>query len=192
MNRDESIYRRIDDSFSNDSELGSLYEAYMADAEPLLERDFFVKVPKESDIRKAILGRKYVGMFYAGDDEEEEGGAVLRGFRLIEPYALGKGLVRNGETSHPDRLYLRAFVIKDTSRDEEASKKFKTKRRSVSKSRRVPYWRLFRVDRIRDWQMFDKTFSGYRELYNPDDSNLAEIIASLDQSEFPKGEVKAK
>jgi len=142
--------------------------------------------PTIDDIGDAIINRQYVGIYYEGSDEDSD--IVEPGFRLIEPYVLGRGYSLNKEVRHPNRLYLRAYTIKSTESDPTTRDKFKARLRSVSKTKRVPYWRLFRVDRIRTWETFDKTFSRYRELYNPDDKQMATIIYKIEKEEFPYGQ----
>jgi hypothetical protein len=139
--------------------------------------------PSLDKIRKAIIERTYVGIYYDAPD-------ALPGFRLLEIYCLGRGYMNADGPSHKDRHYIRAFVIRDTSKDPELTKI--TRRRSVSKSKRVPYWRLFRVDGIKSWMPLNKKFSSYREKYNPDDSKIWEIDTSLDYDQFPKGMRPAK
>lgn len=151
--------------------------------------------PIPAEIVKAIQGRKYVGIYY---EEKKDHNLVLKGFRLIEPLAYGTGNVtkrKNKKTgkfeytkSHPERQYLRAFVIRDTNADADTRKQFKTRRKSVSKTKKIPYFRLFRVDRIQSWFIFDFVFSKYRTLYNPNDECMIKVIASLDYSKFPRGE----
>ena len=143
--------------------------------------------PDRTKIEKAIKNRNYVGIYYEDPSDPD----VLAAFRLIEPYAYGKGYSYKGKTTHPDTEYLRAFVIKDSSKDNTIKGKF-TRRKSGSKSQRVPYWRLFKVENITDWVNLGKKFSGYREFYNPDDSMISDIFASVSIEEFPKGEQKLK
>jgi hypothetical protein len=135
----------------------------------------------QSEIIKAIENRAYVGIYYKDDEDED----VLDGYRLIEPYCFGKGWRdRNtGKVTHPNELYLRAYVIMDTNRDEFTKGKFPSRRKSVSKSKRVPYYRMFKAERIDSWMVMNRTFPGYRALYNPNDSNMGKIIAAV---EIPK------
>lgn len=151
--------------------------------------------PKDDDIIKAIKERKYVGIYY---EEKKDHDLVLKGFRLIEPICFGKGSrskrkdKKTGKygyfVNNTDRKYLRAFVIRDTALDIDTKKQFRTRRKSVSKTKKVPYFRLFRVDRIQSWFTFDFVFSKYRTLYNPKDECMVDIIASLNYDQFPRGE----
>jgi len=150
--------------------------------------------PQEDQISKAILGRNYVGMYY---EEKNDHDLVLKGFRLIEPicYGVGYRMKRKNKkgkyeyvTANKNKQYLRAFVIRDTGLDSDTKKQFKVRRKSVSKTKRIPYFRMFRVDRIQSWFTFDFVFSKYRTLYNPDDECMFKVIASLDYNQFPRGE----
>jgi hypothetical protein len=151
--------------------------------------------PTAEQLTKAIEGRNYVGMYY---EEKTDHKLVLKGFRLIEPicYGVGYRIKRKDKktgkygyvVSNKDRQYLRAFVIRDTGMDSDTKKQFKTRRKSVSKTKKIPYFRMFRVDRIQSWFAFDFVFSKYRTLYNPKDECMFKVISSLDYNQFPRGE----
>jgi len=132
--------------------------------------------PTMSDLVKAVNDHLYVGFYY----EEEEGDEVLPGFRLVEPYVVGKGYVApgSGQLIHPDRVYLRAFIIKSTQTDRN-NRLSSINRKSVSKSNRRPYFRLFRLDRMKSFQVFRKRVPKKpRYRYNPDDKMIHEILAA--------------
>lgn len=173
-----SIYEYVDESFiTNDVE-----ETFLQ----FINEASFKRPPSEKKIVDAINNRNFVGMYYADDKADTDTGTVKSGFRLIEPYVYG-------HNEAGDRSYIRAFVVMDTNKDEQTKPKFKSKRKSVSLTNRKPYWRLFRVDRIQDWQTFPWKFSGYRELYTGGtDKHIANIIASSPYSDFHKGKVKVK
>lgn len=151
--------------------------------------------PSDWEIARAVNERKYVGMYY---EEKTDHDLVLKGFRLIEPICFGignKAKRKDKKTgkykyfvNNTTRKYLRAFVIRDTALDGDTKKQFKTRRKSVSKTKKVPYFRMFRVDRIQTWFAFDFVFSKYRTLYNPNDECMVKIIAALKYDEFPRGE----
>ena len=143
------------------------------------------KSPNIEKLKKAIEKRQYCGIYY---EDVDKTGQVLSGFRLIEPYTLGRGMMSAGEIKHSDRIYLSAFVIRNSDNDENYKKTGLLKRKSVSKSKTVPYWRLFRFDRIKDFTILPHVFSRYREGYNPSDSRLGDIMAGLEKSKF-KGEI---
>jgi len=160
-------------SDDENKELDQKFTKYVS--EGLLED----KSPTDGTIIKAIKERQYIGIYYKGDE------SVLPGFRLLECYCYGRGHKSKKKISNKTTLYLRAYVILDTSKDINTKDKFKTKRKSVSKSMSKPFWRMFRVDRIQNWMPLGKTFSSYRSKYNPNDSSMVKIIASLPLSGFP-------
>lgn len=146
------------------------------------------------EITNAIEDRTYIGIYYNDPNDKE----VLPGFRLIEPYCYGKGYVlkRGGKKKvvYPNREYIRAFVIRDSQYDSQFKLK-KTpfsRRKSASKTKKVPYWRLFRVDRIETWTTMKRKFFTYRELYNPQDKQIAKHIAYLSKDDFPEGSAPTK
>lgn len=133
--------------------------------------------PTLEEICKAIKGRFYVGIYYQETDLSVQS-KVKSGFRLIEPLVLGQGYMGQ----NPNGQYLRAYVIKDSSEDP----KMKIKRKSVSKTERDPYYRVFRIDRIKQWFRFNYKFSNPRDMYNPDDLCMDKILCTLQLDEFPK------
>lgn len=151
--------------------------------------------PSADQITKAIVGRNYVGMYYEDTSDHEK---VLKGFRLLEPicYGVGYKMKRKNKktgkyeyvTANKNKEYLRAFVIRDTGMDSDTKKQFKVRRKSVSKTKKIPYFRMFRVDRVQSWFAFDFVFSKYRTLYNPKDECMFKVISSLDYNQFPRGE----
>lgn len=128
----------------------------------------------KNTIIKAIRNREILGIYY---EDTTNSGKVLAGFRLVEPYAYGRGYL--GSERHKDDEYLRVFVIADT-RYYKGGKKFSMRRRSVSKSDRRGGWRLMRADRIRDVYSTKKKFSTKREEYNPADKLIVNIIVSAE------------
>lgn len=128
----------------------------------------------KNTIIKAIRNREILGIYY---EDTTNSGKVLAGFRLVEPYAYGRGYL--GSERHKDDEYLRVFVIADT-RYYKGGKKFSMRRRSVSKSDKRGGWRLMRVDRIRDVYSTKKKFSTKREEYNPADKLIVNIIISAE------------
>ena len=133
-------------------------------------------------IVRAIDNSHYVGIYYdeAGNSE------IKSGFRLIEPFCYGTGYVdsQSKVVSHEGDGYLRAYVIFDTEKDNIAKIKFKkrrgARRKSASRTKKPMGWRLFRLDRIKDWQEFNRTFTpGRRGLYNPNDKNIYKIISRI-------------
>jgi hypothetical protein len=145
--------------------------------------------PTDKDIATAVAKRQYVGIYY---EEKDDHNLVLKGFRLIEPICFGQGYKYRKDgvvvVNNKDKKYLRAFVIKDSSLDVDTKKQFKTRRKSVSKTQKIPYFRMFRTDRMQSWFAFPFVFSKWRTSYNPKDRNMVKIIAALDQSKFPRGQ----
>lgn len=132
--------------------------------------------PTNEKIIKCIEKRRYAGIYY----EEETDPAnleVLSGFRLIEPLCFGRGYrtPADGHVSHAQEFYLRAFVIRESKKAENKNIR-KLNRKSVSKTRRVPYFRLFKLDRITMWEELRFKIPNIREEYNPDDEMIAEIL----------------
>ena len=155
------------------------------DKERLLEArgriSFIEGQPRLPEIKTAIENRNYVSIYYRHRNGK-------KGHRLIEPYALGKGLITNsGDVTKPNQHYIRAFVIMNSESDKTTKGRF-SKTKSVSVSDKRNRWRLFRVDRIEQWTNMDKKFSSYRRQYNPNDKQLNNIITSLPYSAFPKKE----
>lgn len=157
--------RTISESIS-DNELQEAFQTFVNEAGP---RDY---KPTTDKVKKAIKGRKYVGIYY----EEEGNDKVLSGFRLIEPYVFGRGYKSaDGVVTHKNEYYLRAFVIKE-SKKAENKQLHKINRKSVSKSRRVPYWRLFKFDRITIFEELRFVVPKAQELFNPDDQMIGKIL----------------
>ena len=149
-----------------------------------LDEGFFNRSIEEK-ISIAIEKQRYIGIFYKDDE-----GKVMEGFRLIEPLVLGRGFKRGDKVSNPDTVYLRGYVIEDTSKDEFTKKKFKkpkflkkfrkdNSKQSVSKSGRDPFWRLFKLNRITRVQTFNKHFTNKRKDYSPNDKMMATILKSV-------------
>lgn len=162
-----------------DGEISEIYESWVSEA----SREGALKTnPTDEQISKAITNRYYVGIYYR-DPDDPNGDDVLKGFRLIEPYVLGEGYRMDGKIYHNNRKYLRAFVIKDTLKDRDI-KWTVSRRKSVSKTQKVPYWRMFRVDRIEQFMVFPKKIIKFREKYNEKDKCMGKIITSIPKSAF--------
>lgn len=175
--------------FLIDAELDNIFENFIQEARGRLAT--VEDKPRVSEIKNAIEDRHYVGIYYEEPDPDQEG-KVLAGFRLIEPYVYGKGYKYNSKVSNKDRQYLRAYVIRDSKVDPQTKKlKNFTRRKSVSKSERKPYWRLFRIDRIQTWQTIPRKIRAYREDYNPNDKMISRIITAAKKSDFSEGTIAA-
>ena len=179
------------DEFFEEQELDTLFENYMESVPMMEDRRIPAQAggPSAAQIRKAVRERQYIGVYYS---EPGDTNLVKSGFRLIEPYVYGRGFKhpKTGNISHYNRQYIRAFVIRDSQRDVGTrDKKNFVRRKSVSKTKRVPYWRLMRVDRIQNWEIIGRKFSKFRPLYNPDDQMIRRIITKAQLGSFPRGEV---
>jgi hypothetical protein len=92
-------------------------------------------------------------------EENEDAGVVLNGYRSITPVAFG--IHRSTEN-----LILRAYLNE-----------------GVSKSQAVPYWRLFRLDRIHQFNInFSKTNIANKESYHEDDKHMSTIFSQLEKA----------
>lgn len=141
-------------------------EAAPATFEPSLEK-----------ITKCIESRKFASIYY---EEEDDPLLVLSGYRLIAPVCFGRGYVYNEQVTHHDEYYLRAFVIKE-SRKAKNKHLRKIHRTSVSKTERVPYWRLFKFERISTWDTMRFTITEAPAAgYNPNDQMINEILQSIE------------
>lgn len=112
-----------------------------------------------NEVIDAIKNADIVYIYYAGDE------TVNRGFRTIEPYALGRSTAGN--------LVLRAYQQAGASDSKGTAKR---------ENDEVPGWRLFRLDGITS---FMKTFKKFdpkkpRPKYNPKDRGMTEILIAVD------------
>jgi len=130
-------------------------------------------------IKIAIKKRFYLGLYYQNEDGFE-------GFRLVEPYVVGKGYMVDGVVSkeHSSDVYLRCFVIRDSVKDK--SVRFK-RANSESESENLPYWRMMRVDRILNLTTINRKISYWREGYTGgSDKNIRRILEYIPHSAFIK------
>lgn len=119
-----------------------------------------------NDIIDAIQKHDVIYIYYAGDE------TVNRGYRTIEPYALGVSTAGN--------LVLRAWEQAGAS----DSKDHEPKSQPTSQYG----WRLFRLDGITSWLNTMKKFatdkSKIRPKYNPNDKGMTEIIAAVNPDDL--------
>lgn len=134
--------------------------------------------PTTDKLIKCIENRRYAGIYYEEEDNQSE---VLSGFRLIEPLCFGRGYKApvDGKVSHTQEYYLRAYVIMESRKSNDKNIR-KLNRKSVSKSNRVPYYRLFLFDRIKMFEQIRFKIPSPRDEYNPNDSMIAEILAAAE------------
>lgn len=162
-----SVSEAIKTNVLKESFLEFVNEAAPATHEPSIER-----------IQKCIKDRKFAGIYY----EEEGNGKVLSGYRLIAPVCFGRGYKHpvDEHISHHLEYYLRAYVIMESKKAENKNLR-KLNRRSVSKSNRIPYYRLFKLDRIEIWDTLRFTITKEPAPgYNPQDKMIAEIMTSIE------------
>lgn len=133
---------------------------------PLMESSKDVSFIK-SKISMAIRNRWYLAVYYEDDDGN-------KGFRLIEPYVVGRGYKVHGvvSESHKNDYYLRCFVVKDAKQDKSVAF---SRSKSYSFSREEPYWRVFRLDRIQSITVIKRKIRWYRPQYTGgSDANIVE------------------
>lgn len=160
-----------------------LIESYLK----ILKEQVGVGKPTIADIVETIKDLSQAVIYYEGSGEEiDERTKIAPGYRLIYPMVIGSGFQSKGTVFNTDKIYLRAYVLKDISKAEAVQSLNKRKEfsknlpsRSVSKTNRDPYWRLFRVDKISEfYPIFGSPETKKIPLYNPNDKNLVDIIAS--------------
>lgn len=125
----------------------------------------------------AIKNRWYLAVYY----EDDEG---HKGFRLIEPYVIGRGFRMRGVVSenHKKDYYVRCYVIKDAKLDKSV---FFKRNPSYSYSEETPYWRIFRMDRILSIVVIKKKIRWYRSQYTGGtDSNIVQRLEWANIKDF--------
>jgi hypothetical protein len=111
---------------------------------------------QRDNILKSLENRKIVNFWYDDPDDPNE---VMPGYREVEPYVYGK----HYKSGNP---VIRGWLIRGTSKTGEIDPSVK------------PGWRLFRVDRMNNWQERKESFEPYidgkpaHEKYNPDDKHM--------------------
>lgn len=108
---------------------------------------------------EAIQNYEVLYIYYAGDK------TVNKGFRTIEPYALGKSKANN--------LVLRAWQQAGAS---------DTKKTATRPNDEIPGWRLFRLDGITssiNTQKKHDPINKTRPHYNPNDKGMNDVIVSI-------------
>jgi predicted DNA-binding transcriptional regulator YafY len=104
----------------------------------------------------AILRDLKVDFYYQDD---ANGTIVLKGYREVAPVALGTH-VSSGN------MVFRAYVLD-----------------GVSKSERIPKWRLFRTDRVKSIKLnYLRTKAKNDKLYRPNDKHIGGMIVQADLS----------
>jgi len=91
---------------------------------------------------------------YEGENED-----VLNGYRTVAPAAFGKHITTGNKV-------MRAYLLQ-----------------GVSKSKKSPQWRLFRLDRIKKYNIFYSSTSVKKnKLYRMDDKHMAVIYAEIEKA----------
>lgn len=122
-------------------------------------------------ILKSLQGRKIVNFWYDDPDDPEE---VTPGYREVEPYVYGKHYKSGNDV-------LRGWLIRGTSKTGEIDPSVK------------PGWRLFRIDRMNNWQERKDEFKPYidgrpaHDKYNPDDKHMTGKKSTIYYAITPDG-----
>lgn len=154
-----------------------LIDMYAPQSMQLLYESKLDQLSVRRKIINAIKNRYYLAIYYVDDDGN-------KGFRLVEPYVIGKGYKSKGVVSEKsvNNYYMRCYIIRSAKTDK--SVRFDRKP-SYSFSKDIPYWRLFRVDRIQSIVIIKKKIRWYRELYTGGtDSNIASRIEWSNINDF--------
>ena len=104
-------------------------------------KGLIIEVATRDELTKAINGRNLLSIYYAGDT------TLNPGWRTVEPVALGLSRTKSGSGN----LVFRAW------QEDGATDRPKT----------MPGWRLFRTDRIRNFDNTHDVFDEVRPNYNP-------------------------
>jgi len=122
-----------------------------------LAQELILETVNRDLILKSLENRKIVNFWYDDPDDPLE---VKPGYREVEPYVYGRHYKSGNDV-------LRGWLIRGTSKTGEEDT-------SV-----VPGWRLFRVDRMNNWQErkdkfkpYDETGKSTHEKYNPNDKHM--------------------
>jgi len=122
-----------------------------------LVQELILETVQRDYILKSLENRKIVNFWYDDPDDPNE---VKPGYREVEPYVYGKHYLSGNDV-------IRGWLIRGTSKTDEVD------------SSVVPGWRLFRVDRMNNWQERKDKFNPYTETgepthknYNPDDKHM--------------------
>jgi hypothetical protein len=122
-----------------------------------LVQELILETVNRDLITKSLENRKIVNFWYDDPDDPKE---VMPGYREVEPYVYGK----HNKTGND---VIRGWLIRGTSKTGEIDPSVK------------PGWRLFRVDRMNNWQErkdkfkpFDDKGNPTHKKYNPNDKHM--------------------
>jgi hypothetical protein len=133
-----------------------------------------------SSLTDAINKRKYIYLYYSGDN------TIMTGYRIVKPYALGK--TKNGD------LVLRAWQTEGFS--DGFAGILNRKRldheyfRNPEGGKDVPGWRLFRVDKITRILPTGSRFDDIPPNYTPNDSQMKGGVIAAVPHDIKGGEVE--
>jgi len=113
-------------------------------------RELILEVANRDEVMKAIRNRNLVSIYYAGDTTNNPG------WRTIEPVCFGLSRTKNG----PGNPVVRAWQ-KDGATDRPNT---------------MPGWRLFRTDRIRNFDNLYDSFDEVRPNYNPNGDKTMKTV----------------
>ena len=122
-----------------------------------LAKEIILETVNRDLITKSLEDHKIVNFWYDDPDDPNE---VMPGYREVEPYVYGKHYKSGNDV-------VRGWLIRGTSKTGEIDPSVK------------PGWRLFRVDRMNNWQErkekfepFDENGNPIHANYNPDDKHM--------------------
>lgn len=141
---------------------------------------FINEAASRSDIANSIRNHEILYIYYEGDD------TVDKGYRTIEPYALG--------VTSKGNLALRAWQQAGAT---DTGKNIKTPYSPLRRGKNIQTttnWRLFLVDNItsllKTGEKFPPYGDNFRPGYNPNDEQLRSIIAAVDTTQTLEPEIK--
>ena len=136
-----------------------------------LAKEIILETVQRDHILKSLQNRKIVNFWY---DDPTDPLEVSPGFREVEPYVYGRHYKSGNDV-------IRAWLIRGTSKTGEVDPSVK------------PGWRLFRVDRMNNWQERKDEFQPYidgrpaHEKYNPKDKHMTGEKGQIYYAITPEG-----
>lgn len=130
-------------------------------------------------IHDLVVNKKIFSFYYEGDEAGDPGHEEKGWRKSVKPVCYGKGFVDNtGKAHNTDKTYVRMFIGPGS-------------KSATDKSGKNPLpgegWRLFRVDRMKNWIIGNKNFTSPPDSrFNANsDKNIYQIMAI---SDFTPGE----
>lgn len=122
-----------------------------------LAQELILETVNRDLILKSLENRKIVNFWYDDPDDPNE---VMPGYREVEPYVYGKHRKTGNDV-------MRGWLIRGTSKTGEIDPSVK------------PGWRLFRINRMNNWQERKENFKPFDDngnpthaKYNPNDKHM--------------------